>query len=117
MATLNPAPSTLGLASPALGPWFKDGSAATPSLAAPADDLSVAVSLRAGMEWRAPASGVASYAFATATRPRVLAPLRQASGEAAFGDGSLVVLFRLLPEVELRLAALTSVIPSPDGTP
>ena len=57
MATLNPAPSSLGLSSPALGPWFKDGTNATPTLAAPAADLSVAVSLAAGMEWRAPAGG------------------------------------------------------------
>ncbi len=115
MATLNPAPSSLGLASPALGPWFKDGTNATPTLGVPGADLSVAVSLAANLEWRAPASGLASYAFAADPRPAVLATLRQADGDAAFATGSLVVLFTLLPEVELRLAALSSAIPSPNG--
>ncbi|HYO44278.1 MAG TPA: hypothetical protein VES19_13865 [Candidatus Limnocylindrales bacterium] len=116
MATLNPAPASLGLASPALGPWFRDGTAATPNLGAPASDLSVAVTLPANMEWRAPAGGTAAYAVATATRPAVLAPLRAAGGGPAFTTGSLVVLFSLLPEAELRLAALSNSIPTPDGT-
>lgn len=115
MATLNPAPSSLGLASPALGPWFKDGSNTTPTLAAPAADLSVAVSLGASLEWRAAAGGVVAYAFAADPRPTVLAPLRRADGEPAFTAGNLVVLLTLLPEVELRLAALSNAIPSPDG--
>ena len=115
MATLNPAPSSLGLASPALGPWFKDGTNATPTLAVPAADLSVGLSLPAGMTWLAAASGTVSYAFAADPRPPVLATLRGANGEAAFTDDNLVVLQTLLPEVELRLAALTGSIPSPDG--
>jgi len=115
MATLTPAPDTLGLASPALGPWFRDGSATAPTLAAPAANLSVAVSLPADMEWRAPASGLASWAFATAPRPRVLAALRGGDGANAFTDGNLVVLFMLLPEAEVRLAALSAQLPSPDG--
>lgn len=115
MATLSPAPNSLGLASPALGPWFRDGTATTPTLPAPAADLSVSISLRADMEWRAPASGLGSWAFATTPRPRVLAALRGADGEPAFGDGNLVVLFTLLPEAEVRLAALSAQIPSPDG--
>ena len=117
MPPLNPAPSSLGLASPALGPWFDDGAGSGPTLALPALDLSVPVSLAAGMSWQAGASGVASYAFAATPRPPVLAPLRRASGSAAFADGALVVLLTLLPEVELRLAALTAQVPSPDNNP
>lgn len=116
MATLTPAPDTLGLASPALGPWFRDGSASTPTLAVPPTaNLSVPLSLPANMEWRAPAGGLASWAFATATRPRVLAHLRGGDGASAFTDGNLVVLFTLLPEAEVRLATLSAQIPSPDG--
>lgn len=115
MATLTPAPDSLGLASPALGPWFRDGSATAPTLAVPTANLSVPLSLPAGMEWRAPAGGLASWAFATAPRPRVLAALRGGDGTNAFTEGNLVVLFTLLPEVEVRLAALSAQIPSPDG--
>lgn len=115
MATLTPAPDTLGLASPALGPWFRDGSATAPTLAVPAANLSVPLSLPANMEWRAPAGGLASWAFATAPRPRVLAALRGADVSNAFSDGNLVVLFTLLPEAEVRLATLSAQIPSPDG--
>lgn len=115
MATLTPAPDTLGLASPALGPWFRDGSATTPTLAVPAANLSVPLSLPANMEWRAPAGGLASWAFATAPRPRVLAALRGGDGAPAFSDGNLVVLLTLLPEAEVRLATLSAQIPSPDG--
>lgn len=117
MATLTPAPDTLGLASPALGPWFRDGSATAPTLAVPAANLSVPLSLPANMEWRAPAGGLASWVFATAPRPRVLAALRGGDGASAFSDGNLVVLFTLLPEAEVRLAALSAQIPSPDGVP
>ncbi|TXC62079.1 hypothetical protein FSC37_23170 [Piscinibacter aquaticus] len=115
MATLTPAPDSLGLASPAIGPWFRDGSASTPTLAVPTANLSVPMSLPASMEWRAPAGGLASWAFATPTRPRVLAALRGGDGSPAFTDGNLVVLFTLLPEVEVRLSALSAQIPSPDG--
>lgn len=115
MATLTPAPDTLGLASPALGPWFRDGSATVERLAVPAANLSVPLSLPANMEWRAPAGGLASWAFATAPRPRVLRALRGGDGLPAFSDGNLVVLFTLLPEAEVRLATLSAQIPSPDG--
>ena len=115
MSTLTPAPDTLGLASPALGPWFRDGSATAPTLAVPAANLSVPLSLPANMEWRAPAGGLASWAFATTARPRVLAALRGGDGAPAFSDGNLVVLFTLLPETEVRLATLSAQIPSPDG--
>lgn len=115
MATLNPTPDSLGLASPALGPWFRDGSATPPTLPAPSPTLSVALSLPANMEWRAPAGALVSWAFATAARPRVLAALRGGDGAPAFANGNLVVLCTLLPEVEVRLAALSAQLPSPDG--
>ncbi|MBL8702080.1 MAG: hypothetical protein JNK67_27095 [Alphaproteobacteria bacterium] len=117
MALLNPDPHQLGLASPELGPWFKDESDATlPNLIAPGVDLAVALSsFPSGMQWRAPAGCTASYFIATAPRPAGLAGLRQADGSQAFAPGALVVLATLLPEVELRLAALSNVIPSPDG--
>ena len=117
MVALNPAPDTLGLASPALGPWFRDGSATTPTLPPPNGTLSVNVSLPQNMEWRAPASGTAAYAIATDPRPAFLASLRQANGNPAFANGNLVVLFTLLPEVELRLSAISNILPSPDNNP
>lgn len=116
MPALNPTPDTLGLASPALGPWFRHDSATLPVLAIPNADLSVTVPLVQDMEWRAPAGGTRSYAVATATRPPVLRNLRDATGSAAFGDDSLIVLHTLLPEVELRLWTLTQVVPQPDGS-
>lgn len=116
MASLTPAPSTLGLASPALGPWFMaEDSADLPTLAAPNDDLSVPLSLNAGVDWMPPAAGLLSLFVATTLRPAGLAALRQASGAPAFTDGRLVALFRLLPEVEERLDALVASIPSADG--
>lgn len=118
MALLNPDPHQLGLASPELGPWFKDDAGATlpAALTTPDVDLSVALgSFPAGMQWRAPAGCTASWFIATSPRPAGIAALRQADGTQAFSIGALVVLATLLPEVELRLAALSSVIPSPDG--
>ncbi len=115
MPPLNPAPSSLGLGSPALGPWFDDGAGNGPQLAVPLADLSVPVPLAGGLRWLAGASGVVSYAVATDPRPIVLATLRAANGDAAFANGNLVVLHTLLPEVELRLAALTAALPSPDN--
>ncbi|MGQ7845150.1 hypothetical protein ACUNV4_11785 [Granulosicoccus sp. 3-233] len=116
MPALNPTPDTLGLASPALGPWFRHDSATLPVLALPNADLSVTVPLVVDMEWRAPAGGTRSYAVATSTRPAILQTLRDANGDAAFSDDSLVVLHTLLPEVELRLWTLTQVVPQPDGS-
>ncbi|MGB3722936.1 MAG: hypothetical protein WA979_08980, partial [Pacificimonas sp.] len=60
MEELDPAPASLGLVSPALGPWFVNGSgtAALPTLAAPRADLSVAIALTANQQWHAPAGGM-----------------------------------------------------------
>lgn len=117
MALLNPDPHMLGLASPELGPWFKDDAGATlPNLIAPSADLSVAIaSFPVGMQWRAPAGCTSSYFIAASPPPASIAALRQADGTSAFAPGALVVLATLLPEVELRLATLSNVIPTPNG--
>ena len=114
MATLAPAPNDLGLASPALGPWFGPSSAATlPTLGAPQADLSVSLSLPPGQQWLAPVNGLVSYYVVTPVRPGELARLRAENGGPAFTDGQGVILFTLLPEAELRLHALARSIPSP----
>ena len=116
MVDLTPAPASLNIASPALGPWFSHASDPMPILPAPAGDLSVSITLSANMAWRAPAGATRSYFVATGTRPAGLRKLRAESGAAAFADGALVVLLTLLPEVETRLWTLTQPIPAPDGT-
>ncbi|MEJ2379499.1 MAG: hypothetical protein P8Y71_30335, partial [Pseudolabrys sp.] len=117
MPTLNPAPNALGLASPALGPWFRHDTPTTtpPELPPPAGDLSCTVSLVENMEWRTPAIATRSYFIATATRPSGLRRLHQENGSPAFTTGSLVVLLTLMPEAELRLWALTQPVAQPDG--
>jgi hypothetical protein len=116
MVDLVPAPSDLGLASPALGPWFGPSSGADPlpTLTAPQADLSVSLSLAPDQQWLAPANGLVSYFIASATRPAGLARLRAENGNPAFTDGQGVILFTLLPEVELRLHALARNIPAPN---
>ena len=117
MADLIPAPATLGLSSPALGPWFNPVDATTPTLPLPQADLSLALTLPVDMEWLTPAISTLSYAIATADRPALLRGLQQANGSAAFADNSLIVLLTLMPEVEQRLWTLSQVVPSPDGSP
>lgn len=115
MVDLVPAPADLGLASPAVGPWFGPTSdASLPSLAAPQADLSVSLSLAPDQQWLAPAGGLVSYLIATPTRPPALARLRAENGNPAFTDAQGVILFTLLPEVELRLHAMARHIPAPD---
>ena len=109
---LVPAPADLGLASPALGPWFDE---AALTLGAPGGDLSVTVSPTAAAKWLPPARGILSLYFATPTRPAALARLRAANGQKAFTDNRFVGLFWLLPEIEARLEALARNLPSPDG--
>ena len=117
MVALSPTPDSLGLASPALGPWFHtEGAGTLPNLDIPGANLSVGVSLANDMQWRAPAGCLVSYFIATDPRPAGLAMLRQENGAPAFATGEVIVLLSLLPEVELRLQALMTVIPSPDGT-
>jgi len=117
MATLNPAPGTLGLASPALGPWFDVPGGSAPQLAPPGADLSVAVDLPDDGRWLTPANALRSYAVADTAAPRTpLVGLRAADGTPGFTTGNLVVLVTLLPEVEARLHALSSSIPAIDGS-
>ena len=119
MPTLNPAPSSLGLFSPALGPWFETSSADATDLAdlpPPNPDLSVTRQLPVGAIWNAPAAGTLSYLLATATRPPALVRLRAADGSPAFAEGALVLLFTLLPQVAERLGALSQALPRPDST-
>lgn len=117
MVDLVPSPSSLGLSSPALGPWFTaPGSSPLPELSTPSADLSVSVSLNNDYQWNAPANGLLSYFVVTPERPPALARLRAENGELAFTNNRLVALFTLIPESELRLHALTDQIPSPDGS-
>jgi hypothetical protein len=119
MPTLSPAPSSLGLFSPALGAWFETSSTDESDLGplpGPSPDLSVAANLPPGAIWNAPTPGTLSYLVAAASRPTSLAPFRQADGTAAFTTGALILLFRLLPEVAERLAALSQAVPRPDAT-
>jgi hypothetical protein len=113
---LNPAPDTLGLASPAVGPWFQHDTDQSPTLPLPAADLSVSLTLSNDMDWLTPAAATRSYFVATSPRTGSLRHLRQESGQAAFTDDNLVVLLTLLPEAELRLWDLTQPIPAPDGS-
>lgn len=115
MVDLVPAPSDLHLASPALGPWFRHDSDTPPTLPLPDGDLAIPITLTPNMEWRAPAGALRRYMFASSPRPPALASLRAENGTPAFVDDTLVVLLTLLPEVEARLAALASPLPSPDG--
>jgi hypothetical protein len=112
MTALSPAPADLGLESPALGPWFSH----TPSLDAPStDDLAVSVTFNTGDAWLPATAGLLSLAVTTTPRPAVLATLRNPLGAPAFAPDRLVALFRLLPEAEERLHALTAVVGSADG--
>ncbi|MEL6424273.1 MAG: hypothetical protein AAFQ33_02345, partial [Pseudomonadota bacterium] len=116
MPPLVPAPSSLHLASPALGPWLRHASATPPTLPLPGRHLNVDITLNQDMEWGAPALGLRSYFSVTATRVPALRGLRRADGEQAFTPGNFVVLFTLLPEVELRLWNLTQPLAQPDGS-
>lgn len=106
---LNPAPRTLGLAAPVLGPWFAPASV---RLGAPDEDLAVPLTFGAETRWLPPANGLLSLYVSTQPRPSGIAGLRKADGAPAFAEGKLVAVFRLLPEVEERLDALTRLIPS-----
>ncbi|MGB6231736.1 MAG: hypothetical protein WBF53_16590 [Litorimonas sp.] len=116
MPDLNPAPATLGLASPILGPWFSSSQANAAPLELGLTDgrLCVPLTLPDGTRWLAPAGCTRTVIVASAQRPPLLAGLRDVSGGAAFTDGSLVVLVTLLPEVEARLWSLSAVVPSPE---
>lgn len=111
MATLAPAPSSLGLWSPQLAPWFSTDV----SLPAADDTLSVAIT-GLSSDWLPPARGLLSLFVASSPRPAPLAAMRKPDGQPAFGDGAVVAVFRLLSEVEERLHALSFGIPSASGS-
>ncbi len=111
MVDLNPPHQQLGFSSPVLGPWFSDAGI---SLPAPGNNLSI--EMQSGFEWLPPAAGVLSLYVKNGVTKTALAGLKGADASPAFTNGSLVALFRLLPEVEERLDALLSdFIPSADG--
>lgn len=112
---LNPDPKTLGLASPAIGPWFESSQL---TLGDPNEDLSVTLDLNTAGEtwWMPPAGGTLSLFIAGSSLPSRLEALRKADGNKAFGQNALVALFRLLPEVEERLYILQKDIPLPVDT-
>lgn len=112
MATLTPAPRTLGLHSPVIGPWFSDPSLQLP---VPDADLAVPLAINTATEWRPPATGFLSFYVSSAVRPLGIAHLRGPNG-LAFNDGHLIAHFDLLPQAAERLAALMRVIPTL-GTP
>jgi hypothetical protein len=112
MTALVPDPSTLGLESPTLGPWFSTDV----TLPVPGSDLSVSVTIPAGADWLPPAAGLLSLAVASAPPPPILAGLRGPPGTPPFTTGRLVAVFRLLPEVEQRLGALLADVPPADGS-
>ncbi len=112
MTALAPDPSTLGLESPALGPWFSTDV----TLPVPDPDLAVTLTVSGGTDWLPPAGGLLSLVVASDPLPPLLAGLRGPEGTAPFASGRLVAVFRLLPEVEERLTALLASISAADGT-
>ena len=112
MTTLVPAPASLGLESPTIGPWFSTDVL----LPVPGDDLSVSVTIPVGTDWLPPAAGLLSFAVASPPLPAILADLRGPAGTPPFTAGRLVAVLRLLPEVELRLGALLADVPPADGS-
>lgn len=112
MHTLTPDPSTLGLQTPQIGPWF---SSDTIELPVADDRLAVPLTLDSDVAWLPPAGGLLSFRIASPDRPRRLVGLRDGAGEPAFDDGHLVAEYRLLPEVEARLDRLMRVLPTLSG--
>ncbi len=111
MTVLNPDPSSLGLESPCLGPWFSTDV----TLPTPDADLGVSFSIPSGTNWLPAATGVLSLAVVSGS-PALLQGLRGPGAAAPFTADRIVALFRLLPETEARLGALTSTLPAVAGT-
>ncbi len=109
----NPQPADLGFASPALGPWFSSDL----SLGEPDRDLGVAVNFGNDDSWLPPTAGLLSLFIAEPERPYGLAGLRKPDGSAAFSDGRTVAVFRLLPQVEEQLQALSRFLPPLTAAP
>jgi hypothetical protein len=103
----------LGLASPALGPWFSDNVTITVPDAA----LSATIDIPAGTDLLPPATGVLSLYIGGSQLPPSITTLRNAQGAAPFGNNRLVAVYQLLPEVEERLDALMLFLPPVDASP
>ena len=87
------------------------------TLGAPGPDLAIEPGTFSHVQWLPPAAGTLSLYVSTSPRPAGLAALRKLDGTPAFADNKLIVLFRLLPEVEDRLHRLLRALANPDGTP
>ncbi|HEY6212049.1 MAG TPA: hypothetical protein VIW45_07175, partial [Vicinamibacterales bacterium] len=110
MPSLDPVPSSLGVPAPTIGPWFANASSL--ALKKPnGDDLGISLQMPANSQWLPPAGGTLSVFLGATPPPWPIAALRKASGDSPFAAGSLVFLFRLLPEVEQRLHDLLRYIP------
>jgi hypothetical protein len=106
---LQPAPNTLGLAGPVLGPWFSEESL---TLGRPSADGSVSVKTNNDpVMWYPPANGLLTYHEGAAS-----AALYAADGSLAAFEGTVAV-FRVMPEAEPRLHRLLRRLPrADDGT-
>lgn len=110
---LAPPPQDLGYASPQLGPWFTAGSSSsTPPLELPDGTLGVDLTLPDGAALQPPTAGTLSMHVPTADRlaTRPFSHLHGTLGDGSnpVAPGRLVLVFRLLPEVEQRLDLLTT---------
>src|SRR3954449_1145249 len=109
--TLDPDPSTLGIAAPYLGRWFT--SSVTLPAPAAGSTLGLSVNLQAN-DWRPPATGFLSlFVSEPSSPPPQLASLRDAKGDYPFKTADKVIAtFTLLPEVQARLRDLLRQIPA-----
>jgi hypothetical protein len=115
--TLNPTVSTLGIMAPAVGPWFSDTSITLPVPDA-TKKLGLTLTLPGGTNILPPATGLMSlYVSSAASPPAAMNTLQDSDGNFPFPDNRLVMFFRLLPEVEVRLHALMGLVPAADASP
>lgn len=107
----------MGLASPLLGPWFS-----SPITLGEPNTFDLSVVISGSTTWLPPAGGTLTLILLpgpsdeAGTGPhRLLVDLRNVAGEPLFSvasaAGSMLLLFTLLPEVEVRLAQLYAAVP------
>ncbi len=114
--TLVPPVGPLGIMAPVLGPWFS--TAVTLPAMVPAQKLALVVNFAAATDWFAPATGLLSLFVGNAgSPPPALDALQDSDGAWPFPNNRLVAFFRLLPEVEARLHALTGLLPAATANP
>ena len=116
---LVPAPTDLGYASPQLGPWVDAPTGTAPTLSLPDPTLGVTLALQPGWSLLPPAAGTLLLhvpdADRLATRPFSALQGVGGGGTSPITPGRLVLVLRLLPEVEARLEALQAAVPAVDG--